>query len=217
MQYDEIVALLPDYLTNKLSHREQQLVEESLQNSEELRFALASHEDLHQAKANWADEEIPNWHRTAFLARKPKGNTNWMNWFSMATSMAAILLVVFRIQIVSNIDGYQVSFGEQTDRVTFKKQAANYLDDWQIEQAAYIDHRLLEFENEQLQQNQQLVSTAFEFNRSERHNDLQQLTSYFVQQRKTDRATTSTQYKKLHDNQTEDRQDIQTLYASIEK
>ena len=125
MQYEDIVALLPDYIDNKLSKREEQWVSESLQNSEQLRQALASLEDLHQAKTHWTDEEVPNWHRTAFMARKPKNATTWMNWFSMATSMAAILLVVFRVQIVSNNDGYQVSFGEQTDRATFKKQAAN--------------------------------------------------------------------------------------------
>lgn len=217
MQYDEIVALLPDYIENKLSNRERQWVEESLQDSEELRLSLASLKDLHQAKDNWVDEEIPNWNHTAFLARKPKSNSNLMNWFSMATSIAAIMLVVFRVQIVSNPDGYQVSFGAQTDRVTFKKQAANYLDDWQVEQVAYIDHRLLEFENEQLQHSQQLMSTAFEYNRTERHNDLQQLTNYFLHQRKTDRLTTSNQYKTLFNNQVEDRQDINTLYASIEK
>ena len=216
MQYEEIVALLPDYLDKRLSSREQQWVEENLKTSEELRQALASLEDLHQAKMQWSDEEVPNWHRTAFMARKPKRNTNWMNWMSMTTSMAAILLVVFRVQIVSNTDGYQVSFGEQTDRVTFRKQAANYLDDWQVEQVAYIDHRLLEFENEQLQQNQQVMSTAFEFNRTERHNDLQQLTNYFLQQRKSDRVKATNQYKKLFDNQLEDRQDIETIYASIE-
>ena len=217
MQYEEIVALLPDYINNKLSMRERQWVEESLQKSEDIRHALTSLEDLYQAKAQWHDEETPEWHRTAFLARKPKSTVNWMNWFSMATSMAAILLVVFQVQIVSNTDGYQVSFGAQTDRVTFRKQTADYLDDWQIEQTAYIEHRLLEFENEQLQQNQQVLNTALEFNRSERHNDLKQLTNYFVQQRNTDQILTSNQYKKLFNNQVEDRQDIETLYATIEK
>ena len=217
MQYEEIVALLPDYLDNKLSQRQNQWVAEALDNSEDLRKALASMEDLHQAKKQWQDEDIPNWHRTAFAARVQHKPIHWMNWISMATSMAAIFLVVFRIQVVSNVDGYQVSFGEQIDKVAFRKQAEAYLDDWQIEQTAYLDHRFLEFENQQLQQNQQVMTAALNFNRDERHKDLNQLTSYFVQQRSIDRAKSQTRYRQLYDNQTEDREAIQTLYASIEK
>jgi len=216
MQYEEIVALLPDYLDNKLSKRQNQWVTEALNSSEDLRKALASLEDLHQAKKQWHDEEIPNWHRTAFAARVQHKPIHWMNWISMATSMAAIFLVVFRIQVVSNVDGYQVSFGEQIDKVAFRKQAESYLDDWQMEQTAFLDHRFLEFENQQLLQNQQVMTAALDFNRDERRNDLNQLTSYFVQQRSIDKANSQTRYRQLYANQTEDREAIQTLYASIE-
>jgi len=217
MQYKEIVALLPEYLNGTLSQRQNQWVSEALQGSEELRKALASLEDLNQAQNNWVDEEIPNWHRTAFAARVPHKPTNWMNWISLATSMAAIFLVVFRIQIVSNTDGYQVSFGEQIDKVAFRTQAEAYLDDWQIEQTAYLDHRFLEFENQQLQQNQQVMTAALDYSRDERRKDLNQLTNYFVQQRSKDRNKSQAQYRQLIDSQTQDRQAIETLYASIEK
>lgn len=217
MQFEEIVALFPDFLDDKLSQRQRQWVDEALQDSEELRIALASLVDLRQAKTQWVDEDIPNWHRTAFVARAKHKSTHWMNWLSLATSMAAIFLVVFRIQIVSNSDGYQVSFGEQIDKVTFRTQAYAYLDDWQAEQVAYLDHRLLEFENKQLQQNQQVMTATLDFNRDERRKDLNQLTSYFVQQRSRDLILTELQYKKLYESQTKDRQAIDTLYASIDK
>ncbi len=139
-----------------------------------------------------------------------------MNWFSLATSMAAILLVVFRIQVVANPDGYQVSFGDSTSKVAFKRQADAYLDDWQAEQIAYMDHRLLEFENVQLQQNQQLMAAALNVNRKERRQDMNQLTGYFVKQQTSDRLLTQTQYKKLFESQSEDRQAIKTLYASLD-
>jgi len=216
-QYEEIVALLPDYLDNKLSSRERQWIDEALENSDELRSALSSLQDLHQAKSSWRDEQVPEWHRTAFAARVQKKSNNWMNWVSFATSVAAILLVVFRIQVVSNTDGYQVSFGASTDKVAFKRQADAYLDDWQAEQIAYMDHRMLEFENVQLQQNQQLMAAALNVNRKERRQDINQLTNYFVKQQTSDRVLTQTQYKKLFNSQTEDRQAIDTLYASLEK
>ncbi len=217
MQYEELVSLLPDYLDNRLSQRERQWVTEALATSDELRRALASLEDLHQARAEWQDEEVPQWHRTAFAARGRKSTDNWMNWLSMATSMVAILLVVFRIQVVSNTDGYQVSFGDSTEKVTFKRQADAYLDDWQAEQIAYIDHRLLEFENVQLQQNQQFITTALDFNREERRQDISQLTHYLVKQQANNQLLTKSQYQKLYNSQSENHQAIETLYASLEK
>ena len=217
MQYEEIVALLPDFLDGSLSQRQRQWISEELEGSEELRKALASLEDLRLAETQWTDETVPNWHRTAFAARVKNKSTNWMNWISLATSMAAIFLVVFRIQVVSNNDGYQVSFGEQIDKVAFRKQAEVYLDDWQAERTAYLDHWLLEFENKQLIQNQQVMSTALNFNRDERRQDLNQLTSFFLQQRSRDMVQTRSKYKQLLDTQTEDRQAIETLYASIDK
>ena len=217
MQYEEIVALLPDFLDGSLSQRQRQWISEELEKSEELRKALASLEDLRQAETQWVDETVPNWHRTAFAARVKNKSTNWMNWISLATSMAAIFLVVFRIQIVSNNDGYQVSFGDQIDKVAFRKQAEIYLDDWQAERTAYLDHWLLEFENKQLIQNQQVMASALNFNRDERRQDLNQLTSFFLQQRSRDQIQTRSQYTQLLNSQTEDRQAIDTLYASIDK
>ena len=217
MQYEEIVALLPDYLDGNLSQRQKQWISEELEGSEELRKALASLEDLRQAEVQWEDEAVPHWHRTAFAARVKHKPTQWMNWLSLATSMAAIFLVVFRLQIVSNNDGYQLSFGDQIDKVAFRKQAESYLDDWQAEQTAYLDHWLLEFENKQLIQNQQVMATALNFNRDERRQDLNQLTSFFLQQRTNDQVQTRTQFQQMLAYQTEDRQAIETLYASIDK
>ena len=217
MQYEEIVALLPDFLDDKLSQRQQQWVSDSLDGSEELRSALASLKDLRAAHNQWNDEDVPQWHRTAFAVRPKARTTNWMNWVSLATSMAAIFLVMFRIQVVSNVDGYQVSFGDQINKVAFKKQADIFLNNWQTEQVSYLEHRFLEFENLQLQQNQQILKTTLQYNQDQRHKDLNQLASYFVDQRTQDITQSQQQYRQLFDSQTEDRKSIETLYASLEK
>ena len=140
-----------------------------------------------------------------------------MNWLSLATSFAAICLVVFRVQVITNDEGYHITFGGQTEQVAYKKYANNYLDDLQAEQVAYLEHRFLEFENQQLQQNQLVLTSALEFNRDERKQDLNQLTSYFLQQRSSDLVNTQTQYKQILDSQLEDRKDIKSIYASLDK
>ena len=97
MQFEEIVALLPDYLDNKLSPQQRQIVEQELAQSTELNDMLNNLRSLNVAATSWQDEAVPEWHRTAFLARqRTPAQTNWMNWFSLATSFAAICLVVFR-------------------------------------------------------------------------------------------------------------------------
>lgn len=217
MQYEELLPLLDDFLDDKLSKQQKQRISDALQESTELAAALTNLQELRQASQQWVDEEVPDWHRNAFAARVHHRPNNWMNWFSLATSVTAIFLLVFRIQIVSNEEGFRVSFGDQIDKVAFREHADNYLNDWQEEQVAYFDLRLLEFENQQLQQSQQSMTAALEFNRGERYKDLNQLTSYFLQQRSRDLMQTQSQYLQLVDSQSEDRQAIDKLYASIEK
>lgn len=217
MQYDEIVALFPDFLDEKLSEKEKQTVIDALESSIELQHALLSLKELRYGQEQWIDEEMPAWNRSAYMSRAKSKSTHWMNWLSLATSFAAICLVVFRVQVISNDEGYHISFGEQSEQVAFKKYANNYLDDLHAEQVAYLDHRFLEFENQQLQQNQLVLTSALEFNRDERKQDLNQLTSYFLQQRSSDLVKTQTQYKQILYSQLEDREDIKSIYASLDK
>ncbi|PCJ45783.1 MAG: hypothetical protein COA74_15030 [Gammaproteobacteria bacterium] len=216
MQYEEIAVLFPDFLDDNLSPENKQKVIDALEGSIDLQKALTSLKELRYGQQVWADEDIPSWNRSAFITRARPRASSWMNWFSLATSVAAICLVVFRVQLVSNNDGYHISFGEQANKVSFQKYANDYLDDWQSEQTAYLDHRLLEFENQQLQQSQQVLTSALEFNRDQRRQDLNQLTSYFLQQRSVDLVKSQSQYKQLVDSQLEDRQDIKSIYASLD-
>ena len=99
---------------------------------------------------------------------------------------------------------------------TLETLANAYLDDLQAEQLAYLEHRFLEFENQQLQQNQKVLRTALEYNRDERRQDLNQLTGYLVQQRNNDLVQYQSQYNQLLASQSEDHKAIKTLYASID-
>ncbi|MFT5451271.1 MAG: hypothetical protein ACI9N9_000755 [Enterobacterales bacterium] len=217
MQYEEIVALLPDFLDENLSGKERKIVLDALEGSLELQKLLSSLKVLRSGQQQWIDEEVPAWNRSAYISRAKSKNARWINWLSLATSFAAICLVVFRVQVISNNEGYHISFGDQTEQVYFKKYANDYLDDLQAEQVAYLEHRFLEFENQQLQQNQLVLTSALEFNRDQRKQDLNQLTSYFLQQRSSDLVNTQTQYNQILDSQSEDRKDIKSIYASLDK
>ena len=216
MQFEEIVALLPDYLDNKLSPQQRQIVEQELAQSTELNDMLNNLRSLNVAATSWQDEAVPEWHRTAFLARQRKpAQTNWMNWFSLATSFAAICLVVFRIEIVASSDGLQIGFGEPTTSVAFEQRADEYLQRWAQNQEAYVSQQLMSYENRQLKRDQQIMTSVLEVNREQRKQDIQQLTTYFTQQRNQDLLLTQQKYQELYEFQDQDRQDIRQLYASL--
>ena len=183
MQFEDMVALLPDYLEGKLSPQLTQKIEQELQSSVELQDALATLETLHMSKQNWQDEPAPEWHRTGYLARRQKSNQGWLPWISMATSFAAVLLVVLRVEVVASNDGIHIGFGQPTTRVAMEQQANQNLEDWRNELQAYVGHRLLEYENQQLRRDQKLMTTMVQLNTQQRREDLSQLTTFLAQQR----------------------------------
>jgi hypothetical protein len=215
MQYEDWVALLPDYINGNLPEHQMTQVRQQLEQSTELRDDLNNLMLLHNSGSDWRDEPVPEWHRTAFLARRQKTNTGWLPWLSMATSFAAICLVVFRIEIVSTQDGFHVGFGQPTTQVAFQQQADQQLSDWRQEQEAYVSHKLLEFENQQLRRDQQLMAAVLELNKEQRRNELTQLTAYLAQQRNQDIEMTQSQYQTLFEIQEQDREKVQRIYASL--
>lgn len=215
MQYEDWVALLPDYLDGNLSERQMSHVRQQLEQSPELRDDLAQLTLLRDSGRDWQDEPVPEWHRTAFLARRQKTNQGWMPWLSLATSFAAICLVVFRIEIVSTQDGFHIGFGQGTTQVAFQQQADEKLTDWRREQEAYVSHKLLEFENQQLRRDQKLMATVLELNKEQRRNELTQLTAFLAQQRNSDLQLTQNQYQTLFEIQDQDRAEVQRIYASL--
>ncbi|MEL0034889.1 MAG: hypothetical protein VW882_00595 [Gammaproteobacteria bacterium] len=217
MQFEDMVALLPDYLDGKLSPRLSKMIDEQLKTNVELQDALATLNTLNQGKQSWLEEPVPEWHRTGYLARRQKSNQGWLPWFSMATSFAAVLLVLFRIEIVTSNEGVHIGFGEPTTKVAMQEQNEQQMEDWRNELQAYVGHRLLEYENEQLRRDQKLVATMLELNTEQRRQDLTQLTSYLAEQRDRDIQITQSQYQTLFENQEEDRLQVKQLYASLDK
>ena len=98
-----------------------------------------------------------------------------------------------------------------------QEQNEQQMEDWRNELQAYVGHRLLEYENEQLRRDQKLVATMLELNTEHRRQDLTQLTSYLAEQRDRDIQITQSQYQTLFENQEEDRLQVKQLYASLDK
>jgi len=216
MQFEQIVALLPDYLDDNLSAEQRLIVEQQLTKSSELNEILEDLKGLNIAATTWQEESVPEWHRTAFLARQRKpAQSNWLNWVSLATSFAAICLVVFRIEIVTSSDGLQIGFGTPTTSVAFEQRADEYLQRWEQNQQAYVTQQLMSYENRQLKRDQQIMTSVLEVNLEHRKEDIKQLTTFFTQQRNRDLLLTQEKYQELYEFQDQDRQDIKQLYASL--
>ena len=79
MQYEEIVALFPDFLEDNLSEKEKKAVIDALDGSIELQQALSSLKELRYGQQQWMDEEVPTWNRSAYISRAKPKNAHWMN------------------------------------------------------------------------------------------------------------------------------------------
>jgi antitoxin component of MazEF toxin-antitoxin module len=226
MQYEQIVAMLPDYLAGNLNAKQSAFIEQQLANSEQLREELATLESLTNLSEQWQEETVPEWHRTAYATHGRQTQTHWSQWFSMAASFAAVLLVAFQVNIHSDESGLHIAFGntnnhplsqdEQLLTGVVETQVNRLLDAWSAEQAAYVDHRLLAFENKQLKTQQQLLAATYEVNREQRHQELMQLTKVLLQQRNQDQLHSRSQYRELYDEQSEHRQVINNLLTSYQ-
>lgn len=147
---------------------------------------------------------VPNWDRSStFVHGKVTRQPFWqtlshpsLSMASMAMSVCAILLVLFKVNISVTDDGLLVNFGGQEHQMAKMLDAKmkEFSQTNQASLASYLESR------EALQQKEtmQLVTYLVDSNRQERKEDISSLVSYINDQRSDDRAL---YYQQLQDIQ----------------
>jgi len=208
-----VCEYLSDYLDNRLTASLRNRFEQCIAECSQCRHTLEQALQLQQSAARWRDEPVPEWHRTAFAVKPRPRLSYWLNWSALATSTLAIFLVLFQVQIQSNAEGFQVTFGDQT-HVRVEALVEKRLAEYRQQQQSLLDARLLAQE-EKLGTAQRLAfADLLEKTRDERRSDLNFLvtgiqTQRFEDQQKVDRRLTA-----LVDNQLENNQYINQLIQS---
>ncbi|WP_144391700.1 zf-HC2 domain-containing protein [Pleionea sediminis] len=196
-----------EYLESTLEPSLARAFEQSIDRCEHCRDLYHGAVNMQQMDKTWHEQTPPNWHRTAFVARSRQSkHVNWMNRLSLATSTLAIMLVLFRVEFISNDSGFSVSFGgkgSQSEIASIVEQKVSQLAE---QQAEYIDTR---FENQKLDrvsENQEMVKALLAHNRSERRQDMNVLMASWLQQRDSDQQKFNKRLDYVVDNQIENNQ-----------
>lgn len=156
--------------------------------------------------ANQADitpeQEVPNWDRGSTFEDNA---SPWWQWqglpiLSTGFSIFAVMFVIFNVQFSVESDGVLLSFGGQASKGQEEKIAA------------LVDQRLMEFASEQQvvlanyasdikvkqQENSlQLANYIFSTARQERKEDMNELITYLVEQRKDEKLDQKIRFSEL--------------------
>jgi hypothetical protein len=146
----------------------------------------------HQA-ACFEQQAVPDWNREATFdyQQQPSNGRNWFSWLSIspnlsiAMSLAAILMVLFRVEIHFNDNGLLLTFASDSSKQMQTLVDDKFKDfgrDQQIIMANYVD----DIQTEQRDNIAQLATYLVTSNREERQEEMGDLVHYLKTQRDDD-------------------------------
>ncbi len=193
-----------DYLDSTTSPALSRAIEQAIDNCDHCQTLYQAAATTQQMQKNWQEQPVPDWHRTRFAVAKPKRMSwNWMNGLSLASSTFALVLVLFRVEFISNETGFSVSFGGKGSQAQVAELVDEKFDQLALQQINYIDNRFEEQRLLQVSDNQQMLATLLQHNRQERRQDLNTLMASWLQQRDMDQQKFNQRVDYIVENQIE--------------
>ncbi len=176
--------------------------------SAELETLLMTRSQLH----NWQDERVPHWDRGMELFRRehqqPQATQSFWGrwqWFPTAASFAMLCILLLNTSIVSNEQGFSISFGAgDASAAIVDAQLAAFAS----EQQAQMQATLARIEARQDSNNVQLLQAVMEQTQQTTAENLERIYTIFEQQRLQDLQDMRAGYQQLVDS---DYQTIQSL------
>jgi hypothetical protein len=206
-----VIDLLEDRLPPVLKAR----CEKAMAECEHCRGVYAQAQVYAQMAGEWEEQEVPEWNRARHVALPVRRYHNsWLSWGALAASIAAIMLVVLRVE-VSTANGLMISFGgRQTDAIV-QQQVAEALARYAAEQQTLLDTRFTEFTRQQATSTELLFSRWQDANRVERRQELNYLLTGWQNQRVQDQRAVSAQLSELANDQIENNQYLNVLMQTV--
>jgi len=196
-----------DYLDSAVEPSVARAIEKSIDDCEHCRDLYQSAVSTQQMQARWQEQPVPDWHRTNFAVPKRSRNTwTWPNRLSLATSMLALFMVIFRVEFIAGPAGFSVSFGGKGSETQVEHLVAEKVSELAQQQVRYIDNRFTEYNLKQVDNTQQMLTAVMQHNRQERRQDLNAIMASWLEQRDIDQLKLNQRVDYLLDNQIENSQ-----------
>ncbi len=200
-----------DYIEGKVPPVLRARCDEAVQNCAHCRDIHAQALEFYELAGKWQDQVVPHWNRARFVvppARQAQGS--WPAWAALTASIAAIVLVLLRVEI-STTDGLLISFGGSQTEARVQALVAAELARHEETQELLLDARLDDFAADQLTANQLLLARWQETQRAERRQELGFLMSSWQSQRFEDRLEVNSQLTSLANDQIENNQYLNAI------
>mgnify|MGYP001037214227 CR=1 FL=1 len=163
---------------------------------------------------SWNDERVPHWDRGLELFRRehrvPKDHgklPNLWQWLPTATSIAMLCLLLLNTSLVNSDQGLSVTFGSRLAATEIEAELAGFADAQRAEMQALIAR----FEQRQDNNNVQLLQAVMEQTQQTTAENLEQIYTYFEQQRLQDLQAMRASYEQLVDSDYETIRSIEQL------
>ncbi len=211
MLSDALRDQLLNYLDGNMAPADRARLEQQFETNSELNAAWQALREMQAAGRDWEDVAVPQWSRLAGVTARP-GNTGiWpvsLGWLSLATSITAILLVLFRAEISVTEQGFSVAFHESGLNPTTLEQR---LSDLSVAHESTLNQRMAALEKKSLEMNRQLLTAALSYSRDERRREMTALATNWSRARSSDLMLVDG----IRDNQLDDRLALRQLYTRL--
>ena len=207
--------LLQEYFSDELAPLVKAELEKHLAEcphcNTELEALLVAQGSLQQ----WQDRQVPHWDRGLKLFRQEHrasktgaGYWNPWQWLPTAASFAMLCLLIFNVSIVSGEQGLAITFaGSQSSSLEVQAQLAKF----QQSQAEQMQALVSSIEDRTDANNVQLMQALLEQTQQSTAQSIDQIYSYFEQQRLLDLQDMRVGYEHLVDSDYETIRSIQQL------
>lgn len=204
-----------DMLDNTLPPALKERCEQTIQQCEHCRDVYTQAQRYAQMAADWKDQEVPEWNRARHAVLPVRRDqAPWLSWGALAASVAAVMLVVLRVE-VSTANGLMISFGGKQTETIVQQQVAAALASYSAEQQTQLDARFAEFTQGQATSTELLFSRWQDTNRAERRQELNYLLTGWQNQRYQDQRVVSAQLTELASDQIANRQDLNAIMQTV--
>lgn len=215
MLSDSLHDQLLDYLDGNLSAEASKNLEEQFESNAELKSAWLSLRELQAAGRDWEEVAVPEWSRLAGVTARPGATQFWpllLGWLSLATSTAAIVMVLFSGSVTVSAEGFTVAFnGDAASDTAFEQRLGEFQRRMVEQQDSIIGHRVEMLEARTMEINRQLLAAALSYSRDERRREMTALATSWNRARNTDLLLVDG----IRDKQLDDGLALRQLYTRL--
>lgn len=212
--------IIQEYFSDDLAPLAREELDRHLGDCAYCRGELESMLSQQMRLSSWEEQRVPHWDRGLELfrrehrAERPQGIFSRLQWLPTAASFVMLCVLLLNVNVTSDESGFSISFGSSVSGNLNSRLAA-----FEQEQASTLEALAVRMEERQDSNNVRLLQAVLEQTQQTTAANLDQLFTYFEQQRLLDLQDMRVGYQQLVDQDFETIRSLQQLasYVSYEE